>query len=160
MNKHIVICAEELQGRPIRESIPVEEIAPNKYKVLASPGYANGFASGDLLELVDSEGHFRVLKRAGNVCVQVFFEGDKQAAIEELGMRFAALKGWLDGGSDSPAGHLLIYTIPKAASFSAIEKVFAELPASIRLDTWMYGNIYADDGSPLNWWQGGAGEVS
>jgi hypothetical protein len=152
MNKHIVVFAGQLRGRPIRESIPAEEISVNQYKVLTSPGYANGFASGDILELLDSEGNFRVLKRAGNVCVQVFFEGDKDAAIKELDARFASLHGWLDGGSDSPTGYSLIYTVPKTAKFSAIEKVFENLPATMRLDDWMYGNVYGDDGSPLNWW--------
>jgi hypothetical protein len=160
MKKHIVVSAGVFQGRPIRESIPIEEISPNKYKVLASPGYVSGFASGDILELVNSDGHFRVLKRAGNVCVQIFFEGNKESAINEFDARFARLNGWLDGGSDSPEAYSLIYTIPKTVKFSAIESIFDNLPDSIRLDNWLYGNVYGDDGSPLNWWEEETGHIS
>jgi hypothetical protein len=148
-----MLSSKEIKGPPIRESIPVEKISDDQYRVLASPGYVNGLAAGDILELLDSEGRFRVLKRAGNVCVQIFFEGDKESAIRELGWRFAALDGWLDGGSDCPGGHLLVYTIPQAAGFPAIEKAFENLPATIKFDTWMYGNVYADDGTPLGWWK-------
>jgi hypothetical protein len=152
MSQQIVVASREVKGPSIRESIPVELISAGQYRVLASPGYANGFAAGDILELLDSEGHFRVLTRAGNVCVQIFFEGDKESAMREFGLRFAALDGWLDGGNDCSGGHLLIYTIPQVAGFSAIEKAFEDIPSVIQLDTWMYGNVYGDDGVPLGWW--------
>ncbi len=152
INNHITVAAGEHDGKPVRELVPVKELAPNRYEVLASPGFANGFAAGDLLELVDSEGHFRVLRRGGNICVQIFFLGDKQKTIRQFNDRFKPLAGWLDGGTDSGSSHCIIYTIPKAAGFSAIKKVFVDLAPWVELDIWMYGNVYTDDGSPLNWW--------
>jgi len=77
--------------------------------------------------------------------------------MREFGSRFGALGGWLDGGSDNENSHLLIYTIPHAAGFQAIEDVFKDLSKFIDLDKWMYGNVYDDNGVPLNWWVTGSG---
>jgi hypothetical protein len=153
MPRKISVFAGLRDGKPMRESIPAEKLAGNRYRMLASPGFANEFASGDVIELIDNDGRFRVVQRGGNVCVQIFFRGDKDFAKKEFGRRLAALDGWLDGGTEGKGGNLLIYTIPHTAGFPAIEGAFENLPNHIELDEWMYGNVYADDGAPLNWWQ-------
>jgi hypothetical protein len=153
MDISVKVDVGTIDGEQPRERIPAEELGKNRYRVLGSPGLAEGFASGDVLEMADPhQGDFKVVERAGNVCVQIFYDGDKELAIKEFGQRFEAVGGWLDGGNDAKDAHLLIYTIPVSAGFPAIEAAFDQLPASIKFKSWMYGNVYAEDGSPLNWW--------
>lgn len=154
MSWSIEVATEDIcDGKPLLESIPAEPLSSNQYRVLASPGFANGFAAGDIIELLDSDGRFKVIERANNVCVQIFFAGDKRLAMREFSTRLGRVGGRLDGGRDGDGGHLLIYTIPYAGSFQPIEETLTNLPAEIQLETWMYGNVYGASGEPLNWWK-------
>jgi hypothetical protein len=126
MSQTINILAGEKNGVPYHEAVPVQKFGISLY---------------------------RVVERAGNICVQIFFTGDKIAAAREFGRRFKNLNGRLDGGFEGDSSFLLIHTIPYSGDFKAIEAVFNELPREIVLDIWMYGNVYEDDGSLLNWWE-------
>jgi hypothetical protein len=139
-------------GTPFYESVLVEELGENRYRVLASPGLLEGFAGGDEIEL-DSEEPlgFRVTRRGGNVCVQFFWKGDLDACARDLGARAAALGGRIDGKADG----LLVFTLPVSAGFQAIESIFYEAEKRYADSSWMYANVYdpADGVTPLNWWE-------
>lgn len=152
---NIKLLADYLDGKPVYESVPATKIGENRYRLKCSPGMAPGVASGDEIELAPSERTgFRVLKRSGNVCVQLFLhrcDNDDRAEITKL---VRDIGGWLDGGHDSPSGHLLIYTIPVSIGFGNIERVMTQLSEKFPIEKWMYGNVYdtRDGVTPLNWW--------
>jgi hypothetical protein len=138
-------------GTPFYESVLAEELGENRYRVLASPGLLEGFAGGDEIELAPEEPlGFRVIRRGGNVCVQFYWKGDLKACARDLGARAAALGGRIDGEADG----LLVFTIPVAAGFPAIERIFYDAEKRYAGSSWMYGNVYdpADGETPLNWW--------
>ena len=141
----------------VYEHVPAKEIGPNRFRILASPGFALGLASGDEIEfLLDLKDQYRVTRRSGNICVQLFLRactaGDRSTILEIV----QSLNGWLDGGLDSKIGNerLLIFTIPVNVGFPAIEPAMAEIENRFAVDRWMYGNVYdpTDGTTPLNWW--------
>lgn len=139
-------------GSPFYESVRVEDLGEKRYRVLASPGLLEGFAGGDEIELTPGEEPpgFRVTKRGGNVCVQFYYKGDLKSCARDLGAKAAALSGRIDG--EAPG--LLVFTIPAAAGFPAIERIFYGAERQYPGSRWMYGNVYdpADGKTPLNWW--------
>jgi Domain of unknown function (DUF4265) len=71
--KEIELICDFREGRPVRERIPVDQIGENQYRLVGSPGFVPGVASGDEIELTPGEGlGYRVKKRSGNLCIQLF----------------------------------------------------------------------------------------
>jgi hypothetical protein len=95
--------------------------------VLASPGLVEGIAAGDEIELTGEEPRFRVTRRGGNVCVQFFWSGDMSECARSMGADLAALGGRVDG--ETPG--LLVFTIPVAAGFTAIERILYDAEKQI-----------------------------
>jgi hypothetical protein len=154
-NVFVKILADYFEGKPVHENVPAVKLGENRYRISASPGLAPGIAAGDEIELLPSErAGYRVTKRGGNVCVQLFLNAcDSEDRIEITNL-VRSIGGWLDGGSDAGSGFLLIYTIPVTAGFSAIQNVMAQVSQRFSVDKWMYGNVYdtKDGVTPLNWW--------
>ena len=126
-------------GTPFEETVLVEPLGGSRYRVLASPGLLEGFAAGDEIELDPAaRGGFHVTRRGGNICVQLFLTGEFERCREELVPRVEALGGWLDG--EVPG--LLVFTIPEAAGFPAIEPIFYDCERRYPDARWMYGNVY------------------
>lgn len=139
-------------GTPFYESVLVEELGENRYRVLATPGLLEGFAGGDEIELAPEERlGFRVTKRGGNVGVQFFRKDDQKRCREDLEPKVGALGGWLDGEQ----GSLLVFTIPVKAGFPAIEEIFCAAEKQNPGSRWMYANVYdpEDSETQLNWWK-------
>ena len=68
-----LVVGTNRDGRPFYESILVDVLGENRYRVAASPGLAQGMAAGDEIELTPDERlGYRILKRGGNVSVQFF----------------------------------------------------------------------------------------
>ena len=142
-------------GSPFYESVLVEELEGNRFLVLASPGLLEGFAAGDEIELAPQDPRgFRVTRRGGNICVQFFWDGDLRDCAKDLEARAAELGGRLDGEGAT----LLVFTIPVAAGFPAIERIFYDAEKRYKGCTWMYSNVYdpADGKTQLNWWAEGS----
>ena len=138
-------------GSPFHESVLDEELGGSRFKVLASPGLLEGLAAGDEIELTAEEPTgFRVTRRGGNVCVQFFWNGDLKTCIQNLEPKAIALGGCMDGEAERE----LVFTIPIAAGFPAIERIFYEAQKQYAGCSWLYGNVYdpADGVTPLNWW--------
>ena len=139
-------------GSPFYESILVDVLGENHYRVLASPGLAEGMAAGDEIELAPDEPlGYRILKRGGNISVQFFWhEGDIKQCLREMEPRAEAIGGRIDGETE----RLLVFTLPASAGFPAIEKIFFDAEKQYPGCHWMYGNVFdpADGKTPLNWW--------
>jgi hypothetical protein len=143
-------------GRPLYDLVPAVPLGERRYRIVSSPGFAPGVAAGDEIELTISElTGYRVLRRGGNVCVQLFLSPHEPLDRRAIAARVEAIGGRLDGGKDGETGHLLIFTIPVTAGFGAIERAMEDISASHPVDRWMYGNVYdtRDGKTPLNWWQ-------
>lgn len=136
------------------EMIEAVAVCPHRYRLLYSPGVVEGVAKGDVIEFNDTDPKgFTVVSRSGLLCVWFFFEeqgrnrgpdGDAvRAAVEDLG-------GECDGGGNTN----LVFSIPFAVGFAAIESLMDELVARYPGATWMYGNVYDpwNDFKPLDWW--------
>jgi hypothetical protein len=158
-NTEIKLLIDACGETPAYEMVPAQQIGPRHYRILASPGFAPGVASGDEIELVPFEkSGYRVVRRSGNICVQLFLKScgpQDRAGITDI---IRAIGGWLDGGKDLKgpgSGCLLIFTIPVSAGFEAIEQAMLRITESFDVDKWMYGNVYdpADGRTPLNWWR-------
>ena len=138
-------------GSPFYESILVDVLGENRYRVVASPGLAEGMAAGDEIELAPDEPlGYRILRRGGNISVQFYWNGDLKKCLREMEPKARAIGGRVDG--ESPG--LLVFTLPASAGFPAIEKIFYDAQKQYPECRWMYGNVYdpADGETPLNWW--------
>jgi hypothetical protein len=147
-----LVAATNPDGTPFYESVLVERLGPEQYRVLASPGLLEGLAADDEIELAPEESRgFRITKRGGNVCVQFFWGDDAGGPWQELERQVAALGGRLDGQTPG----LLVFTIPVSTGFPAIESIFYGAENRYAGCRWMYGNVYdpADDTTQLNWWR-------
>lgn len=145
-----LIADTNRDGSPFYESILVDVLGENRYRVAASPGLTQGIAAGDEIELAAEEpSGYRLLKRGGNLAIQLFWRGgDIKRCIREMEPRAEALGGRIDG--ETPG--LVVFTIPVAAGFPAIEKLFFDAEKQYPGSSWLYGNVYDPDGKPLNWW--------
>ncbi|MEO6776773.1 MAG: hypothetical protein ABI467_27775, partial [Kofleriaceae bacterium] len=61
---------------------------------------------------------------------------------------FADIDGRLDGESNRQ----VVFTIPFAVGFEAIEKRLAIVMSNCPGADWMYGNVYDENQKPLSWW--------
>jgi hypothetical protein len=136
------------------ESLPVVALGGGRYRLLASPGFVEGLAAGDELELDPSVpcGH-RVLRRGGNLCVWFYHAepvSESSAATADVRLVAESLGGQLDGGYS----RMLVLTIPLAAGFDAVARAFDDAVRRHAGSAWLYGNVYdpSDGMTPLNWW--------
>ncbi|WP_175948809.1 DUF4265 domain-containing protein [Burkholderia pyrrocinia] len=138
-------------GEAVREELPARKIDEDIYELLASPGLALHVAKGDIVKIASPTKPVEIVRRGGNVCVQIYAESDLSAderkQIEEA--FHLALRGSVDGETNRN----MCFSVPVSIGFGAIECFFSELSAKYRNISWYYGNVYADDGTtPLNWW--------
>ena len=149
---HVLLrVGERSSGEAAFEPVHALPLRGRQYLLEFSPGLAYGLAAGDEFELAD-DGTYQILKRGRNIAVRVFFDQPIQQRSQELTSLVLALGGRLDGSTNQG----LAYTIPIEAGFKAIESVFTAFVEANQSTIWEFGNVYADDGRPLNWWQSDA----
>jgi hypothetical protein len=136
-------------GFPIEDEVLAEPLDGSRYRLVKSPGVAQGLAADDELELHD-DGTYQVVRRSGNLCIQIFFLEGAARIAGEAARHLEPLGGRLDGMTKQG----LVYTVPVAAGFPAVERALGELTVQFPLMEWYYGNVYdpADGVTPLNWW--------
>lgn len=139
-----------VDGQRIAERIPVTALGGRRYRLEGSPGLIRGLAASDEIEL-EAEG-FRLLKRGGNVCAQIVMRACNDATRKGVTRLMESIEGWLDGEMEVEGKCILVCTAPVIASFAVIEKTLDEIAKKYHAQGWMYGNVYDDDGEPLNWW--------
>jgi hypothetical protein len=150
-DEHVLLLIQYRQGEPLREPVHVEPLGNQRYRVLYSPGFVQGVAGGDEFILLNKDGAFEIVRRSGNLAVQVFSSQNVEPIKAELSQRVAALGGTPDGSIEQG----MVFTLPLRAGFHAIEVVFNGFIAEHPELEWYYGNVYdPNDGrTPLNWWQ-------
>ena len=135
------ICHSESR-RPSTEVLNAEQVGPNRYRLVYSPGMVEGIARDDEFELspTDPKG-FNVLKRAGYLCVWFYFEepgknrGSDGEAVRIAVERFG---GICDGGGNTN----LVFSVAASFGFPAVEVLFNELAGLYPGSSWLFGNVY------------------
>jgi hypothetical protein len=157
-NADVPLVAGFRDGEPVHELVPAVICGENRYRLKATPGFALGVACGDEIELDPAERlGYRVLRRGGNVGVQVFLRRYTAEERRRLTRMVKTIGGWVDGGQgDGSAASLLVFTIPVKAGFGEIERVMTEASEQFAVDEWLYANVYdpLDGVTPLDWWEG------
>src|SRR5690348_3676893 len=104
----INLIAEVRNGQPVYENVLVTKIENNGFRLVRSPGLVPGMAAGDEFELNSHEAHgFRLLKRGGNVCVQLFLINNAVQCRQTVVPLVEQLGGWLDGETAGITSHML-----------------------------------------------------
>jgi hypothetical protein len=148
--QHVHLLIEFRDGKPAVEPAHAVGLGEGRFRLLYSPGFVAGIAAGDEFRLLDEIGTFEVTRRSGNSAVQVFGSEPLATVAEGVVRRVAKLGGVRDGQIERG----MVFTIPVAAGFPAIESIFNELVAAHAGTEWMFGNVYdpRDGVTPLNWW--------
>ena len=152
----IELLADYRDGKPVYEAIPARALGDGTFEILSSPGFAPGFARGDIVRKNPQERlGYTVEKRGGNVCVQAFFRAYSQEEYIKIARIVESNRGVIEGGKDGRSGNLLIFAFHVSAGFSKIENTMEEITKLFLLDKWIYGNVYdtKDGKTPLNWWK-------
>jgi hypothetical protein len=150
--QHLLLLIQYSHGQPLKEPVHVEGLGGGRFRLLYSPGLVQGIAAGDEFRLLNDDGAFEVLRRSGNLAVQVFSLEPVAPFRAELVRQVEALGGVLDGAIERG----LVFTVPLAAGFPAVDEVFNQWVQEHPGWEWYYGNVYdpADGITPLNWWEG------
>ena len=120
-----------------------------EYRLLKSPLFVRGVAALDRIALnPESRGRFTVVERSGNLCLRVFLLEANTALEEQLTAEVEKLGGSVDVRNE----RALVYSLYFGVGFLTIEKLFDKLIGRGEAK-WLYGNVYDDQGEPLNWWQ-------
>jgi Domain of unknown function (DUF4265) len=147
----IVIAADRRpDGSVYEETLWVEGLPNGRYRLVRSPIIAQGIAAGDEFEVDPVNKAFRVVRRGGNVTVQLFItpELTRDVFDQLIGIVYHQLGGDLDVHTKTAAA----FHVPVSIGFPAIEKVFDHFFADRSDAEWLFGNVYGADGLPLNWW--------
>jgi hypothetical protein len=147
---HVLLLASNDGEDPVLESTPAREERAGEWLLLATPGLAQGFAAGDVVR-VGVDGAFAVLHRGGNVSINVYSDGttDMKRSFTLLTDLMASLGGTVEAPDDL---HFLVVTCPVSVGFPAIEATMSRWESTGRGPGWCYGNVYDDNGAPLDWW--------
>jgi Domain of unknown function (DUF4265) len=149
--RHDHVVASVGPGTDVQEELAVGVLPDGTYRLLVSPALTIGLAAGDVFEIHEATLRTSVLRRGGNLTIWLYPQGASDDA-RRLSHEVDALGGTFDGSAQGNA--LLIFTMPVAATFSAIEAVFNRFLEEHPESEWYYGNVYADDGvTPLGWWE-------
>lgn len=148
VSDHVLLLIQHHDGRPRQEPVHAEPLGAGIYRLLFSPGFVQGIAAGDEFRVLDEDGAFEVVRRSGNLAVQVYSDESVESFKQQLEEKVRALGGVLDGSIDRG----MVFTIPLSAGFVAIEALFNEFVASSAGVSWFYGNVYDAEDKPLGWW--------
>lgn len=158
MNTTLRLVAEldKKSGEPIIEEVQVEPMGDHQYRLLRSPGMVPGLAAGDIFEVAETETpSYRLIRRGGNICLQVFFPHMPDECRDAIVPLIEQLGGRLDGQYRTASTSMIVLTVPASAGFPSIEAVMAKLEAMSPKSEWYYNNVYdlKDERTPLNWWK-------
>lgn len=153
MNVIQIFAGRASNGQVVHEELTVRKIDDCTYELLASPCLAENVAKGDLIRIHSSEAPVEIVRRGGNVCVQMFVDGtltpEERTQIEQ------SFHSTLQGSVDGQTEQSMCFSIPIAVGFQSIEHFFNALSTANPSASWSYGNVYGVDGTtPLNWWSG------
>ncbi|MGJ8688652.1 MAG: DUF4265 domain-containing protein [Gammaproteobacteria bacterium] len=158
-----IIAGYRPDGEAIVEKVTVTEVqepdsaahntsTSKQYRLLASPAFVRGLASGDRIRFPsDNKQGYELVKRSGNLCIKVMRKDSIDVVLQTLTPEMELLDGVLD--VETP--RLLVYSIHVSIGFQAIEQLLDRISGQFMGTLWVYGNVYdpKDGVSPLDWWQ-------
>lgn len=131
------------------QPVPARRLPDGTFEILYSPGFVEGVAAGDIIRVTNAKtGTFEVVRRGGNLAVKVFREPEIRSVLAWLEPRFAELSARIDGHIE----RAFVLTIPVRTGFTAVEAAMSAASAEFSGLEWYYGNVYDEEGRPLNWW--------
>jgi len=134
-------------GQSLIERIPVE-VKDDQCRLIRSPAFAAGAASGDLLAIDRSTGKFEVVSRSGNLAIRIYGPMAKAKWIDPL----CAAMERAGAQIDTRTARLLVFTAHVSLGFTRLEAILDDHVSAPA--TWQYGNVWhPETGEPLNWWQ-------
>ena len=138
-------------GQPIVEELPAAETAQGNLRLVRSPAFVKGLASGDKIRLRPATQEVELLERSGNLSIRVYTKGDMAALADYLVPALEKLGGELDLHND----RMLVFSIHVSCGFANIESLLEQALVKHPEAAWLYGNVYdpSDGVTPLNWWQ-------
>lgn len=154
---HVAVRVEGASSKGF-EWVSAQCVGDGQWLLLRSPLYAMHLAAGDTIKPRRGErGAFDLIARGGNVAVQFYLPDSDlddrdatQAVADELAPKVAKLQGRLDGMTSG----LIVFTIPFAETFEAIEDLFDGAVSARPGAQWQYANVYdCNTGEPLDWWE-------
>lgn len=141
-----------------KEIVLVERVEPQYYLLSCSPGWVPGLSAGDTIALDPSSNlGYKMVKRGGNLAVQIYFPATMYRDILDHILSLAKKEnlslindGYMEGSNVS----LLVFTNVKPINFSKVEDIFNATAKEFIETKWFYGNVYdpSDGKTPLNWW--------
>lgn len=152
--RHIHLPAIDDKGEVVtREVLEVEDLGAGRLRLLHSPAFLYGLALGDVIrETPERRDGFQLLKRGGNLAIQVYFHGKvakNGPDAARLTTQVEALGGRCEGGP----GSMLVFSIPCSAGFSRVEALFDGFARGNPETHWDYSNVNDPaTGAPLGWW--------
>ena len=148
--QHITLPVFSDDGRLARrEVLEVDIVAPKQYRLLHSPAFIDGLATGDVIEVDESlRSGFRLVSRARNLAVIVAFKKHEDTSSSQTLRLKEAIQ--TIGGA-----RMLVFTIPVSGGFQTVESLLAEFMQELPGSSWWYGNVYeaGDPARPLDWWK-------
>jgi hypothetical protein len=145
-------AGESSTGEVVFEEVLAESYGDECYKLLRSPGLVLGIAAGDVFEY-EGGGAFRVLKRSGNLAIQIFVEENPAGVERDAANLLKPLGARLDGKGPTE----LVFSVPVQVGFRRIEEALNTVTARSASAEWFFGNVFdpSDGITPLNWWLDG-----
>jgi len=152
-----LIAGYRPDGEAIMEQLRVEAVPDSKsadeYRLLTSPGFVRGLASGDRIRHpVRNEAGYELLKRSGNLSIRVLRKDNLDLLAQALTPEIELLDGSLDLQTPAPAGVQLSMS---PSAFRRWKFCWMALSDSSPDRSGYYGNVYdpTDGVTPLDWWQ-------
>lgn len=144
------VVADHVDGSPVFEELLVDDLEQSRFRLLASPGLTLGLAAGDEILVDPSDGTFTLVERGGNLAVWLYTNEGMDDAVESVAAAISQLGGRLDGLNRK----LVVFTVPAATGFPAVEEIFYRFVDENPGSEWFFGNVYdpTDGVTPLNWW--------
>lgn len=136
--------------QPIFEQVlACQADSPGHFRLLKSPVFVKDVAAGDEIKVSEeARGRFSIVTRSGNLSIRVFLREPNDALEQALTGDIEKLGGDLDVRSE----RALVYSLHFGVGFQSIEQLL-EKHLKAGEARWLYGNVYDDQGEPLNWWQ-------
>jgi Domain of unknown function (DUF4265) len=140
-------AAKNKSGDTIYEEVLVDDIGNHHFKIIATPALVLGIAAGDEIFFRHEKSEFSVVKRGGNVAIQL--HGDNFIVDKYLD-ELSVLTHQVDGR----ATDMTVLTVSIKLGFLKIQEILNIFCTKHPEISWYYGNIYdPEDGvTPLNWW--------
>lgn len=154
---HVALRVWTPHGFTRTESVEVEVMEGDRFRVVCPPRFVYGLAVGDEFILAPAlPSGFSVTRRSGGLTVWIYLTAPVASDAERDGLNArvnAVVKpnGWVYEGA--PPG-MVILTIPVAAGWKRIDSQVTGLVEALGAAGWEFGNVYdvIDGITPLNWW--------